>query len=141
MLVTKKIDTTFSAVLIDWRLFENPYLSLDEIKVPVAEFDELDELDSIFDNLLSELKENLSLEEMETVKQTASKVNATISGYAPQYIDESFKDKILKTNDKSANRAGYEKVSISEEEKEFQRYLTKRADGIRAKGIDVNIWD
>jgi thioredoxin-related protein len=27
------------------------------------------------------------------------------------------------------------------EEKEFQRYLTKRADGIRAKGIDVNIWD
>ena len=27
------------------------------------------------------------------------------------------------------------------EEKEFQRYLTKRANAIRAKGIDVNIWD
>ncbi len=27
------------------------------------------------------------------------------------------------------------------EEKEFQRYLTKRADAIREKGIDVNIWD
>ena len=27
------------------------------------------------------------------------------------------------------------------EEKEFQRYLTKRADSIRAKGIDVNIWE
>lgn len=27
------------------------------------------------------------------------------------------------------------------EEKEFQRYLTKRADSIREKGIDVNIWD
>lgn len=27
------------------------------------------------------------------------------------------------------------------EEKEFQRYLTKRADAIRKKGIDVNIWD
>lgn len=27
------------------------------------------------------------------------------------------------------------------EEKEFQRYLTKRADGIRAKGINVNIWE
>ncbi len=27
------------------------------------------------------------------------------------------------------------------DEKEFQRYLTKRADEIRAKGIDVNIWD
>ncbi len=27
------------------------------------------------------------------------------------------------------------------EEKEFQRYLTKRANNIRDKGIDVNIWD
>ena len=27
------------------------------------------------------------------------------------------------------------------EEKEFQRYLTKRANAIRDKGIDVNIWD
>lgn len=27
------------------------------------------------------------------------------------------------------------------EEKEFQRYLTKRANAIREKGIDVNIWD
>lgn len=27
------------------------------------------------------------------------------------------------------------------EEKEFQRYLTKRANEIREKGIDVNIWD
>lgn len=27
------------------------------------------------------------------------------------------------------------------DEKEFQRYLTKRANAIRAKGIDVNIWE
>jgi thioredoxin-related protein len=27
------------------------------------------------------------------------------------------------------------------EEKEFQRYLTKRVDSIREQGIDVNIWD
>jgi thioredoxin-related protein len=27
------------------------------------------------------------------------------------------------------------------EEVEFQRYLTKRADKIREKGIDINIWD
>jgi len=26
-------------------------------------------------------------------------------------------------------------------EKEFQRYLTKRANSIREKGIDVNIWE
>jgi signal transduction histidine kinase len=65
LLVTKKIDTTFSAVLIDWRLFENPYLSLDEIKVPVAGFDELDDLDNLFSKLLSDLKSNLCLEEID----------------------------------------------------------------------------
>jgi signal transduction histidine kinase len=65
LLVTKKIDTTFSAVLIDWRLFENPYLSLDEIKVPVAEFNELDDLEHLFSNLLSDLKLNLRLEEVD----------------------------------------------------------------------------
>lgn len=33
-------------------------------------------------------------------------------------------------------------VSVAyKEENEFQRYLTKRADKIREKGIDVNIWD
>lgn len=64
LLVTKKIDTSFSAVLIDWRLFENPYLSLDEIKVPVVEFDNLDNLDLLFSNLLSELKDNLRLKQI-----------------------------------------------------------------------------
>jgi len=61
-LVTKKIDTPFSAVLIDWRLFENPYLSLDEIKVPVAEFKNIDEIEDIFPALLKELKQNLCLD-------------------------------------------------------------------------------
>ena len=77
LLVTKKVDTTFSAVLIDWRLFENPYLSLDDIKVPVAEFDELDDLDNLFGNLLSDLKSNLCLdlinEENEQVRESWKK--------------------------------------------------------------------
>ena len=77
------------------------------------------------ENILFLASPNLSLEEMEIVKETASKTNSIVSGYAPQYIDESFKDKILKTNDKSANRAGYKKVSISEDEKEFQNSLNK----------------
>ena len=92
----------------------------------------LDETKEAFIDLLKDEKDilflvspNLSLEEMQIVKQTASKVNASISGYSPQFIDESFKDKILKTNDKSANRAGYKKVSISEDENDFQNSLNK----------------
>ncbi len=85
-----------------------------------------------FINLLKEeqyiiflVSPNLNLEEMEIIKETAKNVNATVNGYSPQYIDESFQDKILKTSDKSANRSGYKKVSISEDEKEFQNSLNK----------------
>lgn len=48
LLVTKHRSANFVAALIDWRLFENPYINLADITVPTGEFDKLDE---IFDEL------------------------------------------------------------------------------------------
>jgi signal transduction histidine kinase len=39
LVVSKRRDTPFTAALIDWRLFENPFLYLQDIEVPVVEFD------------------------------------------------------------------------------------------------------
>lgn len=39
LVVSKRSDTPFTAALIDWRLFENPFLYLQDIEVPVVEFD------------------------------------------------------------------------------------------------------
>ncbi|HEY3277415.1 MAG TPA: ATP-binding protein [Syntrophorhabdaceae bacterium] len=39
-LVSKRKNTSFVAALIDWRLFENPFLYLQDIEIPVVEFDE-----------------------------------------------------------------------------------------------------
>ncbi len=58
-LVTKKLDTEFSAVLVDWRMFENPYLSLSEIKIPYKSFENKSELRSIFSSLLLELRQSI----------------------------------------------------------------------------------
>jgi len=100
--------------------------SISNIETPLEETKEaLTQLIKEENNTLILISPNLSLEEMEVVKKTAMKMNATVSGYAPQYIDESFGDDILKKNDRSANRAGYEKVSISEDEQEFQNALNK----------------
>ena len=74
-------------------------------------------------NIMFLLSPHLSLEEMATIKEAAIKLNAKISGYAPQYFDETFKDKILKTGDKSANRAGYKQMEIKEDEREFNDAL------------------
>ena len=66
---------------------------------------------------------NLCLEEMQNIKAFADATQSNISGYSPQYIDETFGDDYLKNNDKSANRASFKEASISEDEEEFKKYL------------------
>jgi C4-dicarboxylate-specific signal transduction histidine kinase len=56
LLVSKRQDAPFVASLIDWRLFENPYLYLNDIEIPVIEFSERHELwqslPALFDRLM-----------------------------------------------------------------------------------------
>lgn len=44
LLVSKRTDSDFVAALIDWRLFENPYLNLADIEIPIVEFSKKDDL-------------------------------------------------------------------------------------------------
>lgn len=44
LLVSKKIDSSFVAVLVDWRHFENPYLLISDIEFPVISFADIKEL-------------------------------------------------------------------------------------------------
>lgn len=65
LVVTKKKNSRFSAALIDWRLFENTYLSLHDVKVPMSEFDSLDQLPALCSELQSDMLANLALESSE----------------------------------------------------------------------------
>ncbi|MES2407952.1 MAG: ATP-binding protein [Pseudomonadota bacterium] len=57
LVVSKRWNSPFVAALIDWRLFENPYLFLLDVEIPVVEFDEKHELlpllPGLFDLLMS----------------------------------------------------------------------------------------
>ncbi len=75
------------------------------------------------ENALFLVSPNLCLEEMQNLKAFAELTNANISGYSPQYFDESFGDDYLRKSDKSANRASFKEASISEDENEFKNYL------------------
>lgn len=55
LLVTKKKSSNFSAVLIDWRMFENPYLSLEEVIVPMQQFDDLHDLPAVCSEMQNDL--------------------------------------------------------------------------------------
>lgn len=59
ILVSKRQGEDYVAIVIDWRLFENPYLSLDDIKLPVETFESSDELIAGLPAMLPALIKNL----------------------------------------------------------------------------------
>ena len=67
LIVSKRFGQKFVAALIDWRLFENPYLFLDDVEIPIVEFDEKSELlplvPDLFDSLMSNLWGSKNLKE------------------------------------------------------------------------------
>lgn len=59
LFVSKRARGRFVAALVDWRLFENPYLTLSDIRLPVVEFDHRDELFGRLAPLAAQLLQNV----------------------------------------------------------------------------------
>jgi signal transduction histidine kinase len=59
LVVTKKKDEPFVAALVDWRFFENPFLMISDIRIPVLEFKALDELQKRFPSMVKDSVSNL----------------------------------------------------------------------------------
>lgn len=59
LLVSKRRNQPFVAALVDWRLFENPFLNLSDIQIPVVDFDEKGELLGQIPALIDGLARNL----------------------------------------------------------------------------------
>ncbi len=76
-------------------------------------------------DILFVLDPSLSLEEMQNTQMLAKILGANVSGYSPQYIDETFGDDYLKQNDKSVNRVAFKELKISEDGKDFKSFIKK----------------
>lgn len=59
LMVSKRQDQKLAAVLIDWRLFENPFLILSDVEVPVVELDDLQEIEQFLPLMVEALLENI----------------------------------------------------------------------------------
>jgi signal transduction histidine kinase len=59
LLLTKRKNQPYVAALIDWRIFENPFLLLNDVQIPVVEFSEKNDLSMhlpvMFDSMMSNL--------------------------------------------------------------------------------------
>jgi signal transduction histidine kinase len=58
VVIGKKKKGRYAAVAIDWRLFENPFLSLSDIHVPIVEFDGPEDLKRLLPNMAESVIEN-----------------------------------------------------------------------------------
>lgn len=59
LIVSKRKTDLFVAALIDWRLFENPFLYLQDIEIPVVEFSEKKEIFDLLPKMFDRLMGNL----------------------------------------------------------------------------------
>lgn len=60
LVVSKRKNDLFTAALIDWRLFENPFLYLQDIEVPVVEFEQKEEVFGFLPSMFESLRGNLA---------------------------------------------------------------------------------
>ena len=59
LLISKRKKYDYVAALIDWRLFENPYLFLSDIFVPITTFTDINELSGLLNEMFEKLLANV----------------------------------------------------------------------------------
>lgn len=59
LLISKTKNANFVALLIDWRLFQNPYLFLEDIRIPVKEFNTKKQLFELLPSMFDQLMGNV----------------------------------------------------------------------------------
>jgi len=60
LVVTKRQGGPFVTALVDWRLFENPFLTLEDIRLPVTEFQDAKELFGLLPAMTAQLLGNVN---------------------------------------------------------------------------------
>jgi signal transduction histidine kinase len=93
LLISKKKSEKFVACLLDWRLFENPYLMLHDIQLPIMEFETRNELPEILPDMFDKLMGNLWGDSLDKVRD--KRVESAWAAYHQQELDED-KDKTTK---------------------------------------------
>lgn len=99
LVVSRKVGHPFVAGLLDWRVFENPFLLLEDIAVPVVEFATLAELPALLPTLRQGLLENLGQGEIEAGRRDRLARGWEMYGELEKTRDPSVKTTALRISD------------------------------------------
>lgn len=74
LVISKQVDKPYIACLVDWRLFENPYVYLHDIRLPVVEFEKSGELQLLLPDLRRSLLSNLEGDDTDPARRDRLRV-------------------------------------------------------------------
>jgi signal transduction histidine kinase len=117
LVLSKRKHKPYVAALIDWRLFENPYLILDDVLIPLEEFTAREQLDGVVKKLFDDLIDNV------WVKAEGSERKARVEDAWKRW-DTHFPDDRIPSSRQIAEIA----LSVSLEQRHFDVFPVLRGD-------------
>ncbi|QDL99517.1 ATP-binding protein [Rhodopseudomonas palustris] len=79
--VSKTTKDKFAGVLVDWRLFENPFLLIEDIRIPTVEFDRADDILELTDGMIEIICSNFGVSKAEARRDPDSRVARLYEGW------------------------------------------------------------
>jgi signal transduction histidine kinase len=81
LVVSKTVRDRYAAVLVDWRLFENPFLLIQDIRIPIVEFDEPSEMPALMNGMAEIVRSNFGVAAVEAKRDPESRVARLHDGW------------------------------------------------------------
>ncbi|EFN9506178.1 histidine kinase, partial [Escherichia coli] len=99
LLISKRKNSDYVAALIDWRLFENPFLFLNDVQIPVSEFNHKNDLSEVLPQLFDQMMGNIwgSSDDPARTKRIADAWNAFSKQETEDGLEVTTQEKIEET--------------------------------------------
>jgi signal transduction histidine kinase len=81
LVLSKTPHDRFAAVLVDWRLFENPFLLIEDIRVPIVEFDEAADISGVLRGMSDIVRSNFNVSASEAKRDPDSRASRLHEGW------------------------------------------------------------
>ena len=79
--VSKTTKDKFAAVLVDWRLFENPFLLIEDIRIPLVEFERPEDIHHLTKGMIDIIRSNFGVSKAEARRDPESRVARLYDGW------------------------------------------------------------
>jgi signal transduction histidine kinase len=79
--VSKTTKDKFAAVLVDWRLFENPFLLIEDIRIPLVEFENAEDIQRLTKGMMEVIRSNFGVSKAEARRDPESRVARLYDGW------------------------------------------------------------